>query len=83
MHEVASDLFGWVMVSISDSRAVCSEFTLAIEAISSGLRSQGLSRPAMFVQLNDLGINAAMGGAWSSWQVQRIVNTSRAGIANF
>ena len=40
-----------------------------------GFVSQGLSRRAMVVQLNDLGIKAPRGGTWALGQVQRIVVT--------
>lgn len=40
-----------------------------------GFAAQGLSRRAMVVQLDDLGIKAPRGGAWSLGQVQRIVQS--------
>ncbi|BDT69106.1 hypothetical protein os1_32940 [Comamonadaceae bacterium OS-1] len=39
-----------------------------------GFASQGLSRRAIVVQLNDLGIKAPRGGTWSLGQVQRVVS---------
>ena len=39
-----------------------------------GMTAQGLTRRAMVERLNELGIKAPMGGAWSLGQVQRIVN---------
>jgi hypothetical protein len=38
-----------------------------------GFASQGLSRRAMVVQLNNLGVKAPRGGTWSLGQVQRVV----------
>jgi hypothetical protein len=76
------------MVSIADSRAVCSEFTLAIAAnrqaassafsacltpLLNGFASQGLTRRAMVFQLNGLAIKAPRGGVWSLGQVQQVI----------
>jgi DNA invertase Pin-like site-specific DNA recombinase len=54
-------------------------FSARLMPLLNGFASQGLSRRAMVVQLNDLGIKAPGGGAWSLGQVQRVV--SGAGLA--
>lgn len=46
-----------------------------------GFISQDYPRRAMVVQLNDLGIKAPRGGAWSLGQVQRVVIESGVGLA--
>ncbi len=50
-------------------------------SLLTGFISQGLSRRAMVIQLNDLGIKAPRGGAWSLGQVQRVVIGSGACLA--
>lgn len=52
--------------------AACA-FNARLTPLLNGFASQGLSRRAMVAQLNDLGIKAPRGGAWSLGQVQRIV----------
>ena len=48
-------------------------FTVRLKPILDGFSLRGLSRRAMVVQLNDLGIKAPRGGSWSLGQVQRVV----------
>lgn len=52
-----------------------SAFKDRLMPLLTGFASQGLSRRAMVVQLNNLGIKAPRGGVWSLGQVQRIVVT--------
>lgn len=47
------------------------EFRQRLRPVLDGMAAQGLSRRAMVDRLNDLGIKAPMGGAWSLGQVQR------------
>ena len=56
--------------------AACA-FNERLKPVLSGFVSLGLSRRAMVVQLNDLGIKAPKGGAWSLRQVQRVVGNCR------
>jgi integrase len=49
---------------------------VATVPLLNGFMSQGLSRRAMVEQLNDLGIKAPRGGAWSLGQVQRQIENS-------
>jgi DNA invertase Pin-like site-specific DNA recombinase len=48
-------------------------FNARLMPLLNGFSSQGMTRRAMVVQLNDLNIKAPCGGAWSLRQVQRIV----------
>ena len=52
-------------------QAAAGAFNARLMPLLSGFASQGLSRRAMVVQLNELGIRAPRGGAWSLGQVQR------------
>ena len=54
-----------------------SAFSARLMPVLNGFVSQGLSRRAMVVQLNDLGIKAPRGGAWSLGQVQRMVQAAQ------
>ena len=56
-----------------ERQAVSSAFSARLTPLLNGFASQGLSRRAMVVQLNDLGIKASRGGAWSLGQVQRLI----------
>ncbi len=51
-----------------------SAFSVSLMPLLNGFTSQGLSRRAMVVQLNDLGIKAPRGGVWSLGQVHRVFN---------
>ena len=51
-----------------------SAFNARLMPVLNGFISQGLSRRAMVIQLNDLGVKAPRGGAWSLGQVQRVVS---------
>jgi len=48
-------------------------FSARLLPVLNGFVSQGLSRRAMVMRLNDLGITAPRGGPWSLGQVQRMV----------
>lgn len=50
------------------------EFRQRIRPVLEGMTAQGLSRRAMVARLNELGIKAPMGGAWSLGQVQRALS---------
>ena len=54
-----------------------SAFSARLMPLLNGFASQGVTRRAMVVQLNELGIKAPRGGAWSLGQVQRLVQGSR------
>lgn len=47
-------------------------FQARLKPVLDGFVAQGLSRRSMVSRLNDLGIKAPMGGAWSLGQVQRL-----------
>lgn len=47
-------------------------FRARLRPVLDGFTAQGMSRRAMVVQLNSLGIRAAGGGAWSLGQLQRV-----------
>jgi DNA invertase Pin-like site-specific DNA recombinase len=53
-------------------QAAACAFTARLTPLLNGFVSQGLSRRAMVVELNDLGIKAPRGGVWSLGQVQRL-----------
>ncbi len=75
-----SDLGGyWARQSQAthqERQAVSSAFSARLMPLLNGFASQGLSRRAMVIQLNDLGIKAPRGGAWSLGQVQRVMQNS-------
>jgi DNA invertase Pin-like site-specific DNA recombinase len=50
------------------------EFRDRLVPVFDGMATQGLTRRAMVERLNDLGIKAPMGGAWSLGQVQRFLS---------
>ena len=50
-------------------------FSARLMPFLSGFAVLGLTRRAMVVQLNDLGIKAPRGGAWSLGQMQRLVHS--------
>ena len=52
-------------------------FGARLMPVLNGFVAQGLSRRAMVVQLNVLGIKAPRGGAWSLGQVQRLIDCQR------
>jgi len=51
-------------------------FQARLKPVLDGFVAQGLSRRSMVSRLNDLGIKASMGGAWSLGQLQRVVKAS-------
>jgi DNA invertase Pin-like site-specific DNA recombinase len=53
-------------------QAAARVFRERLQPVLKGFAAQGLTRRAMVVQLNVLGISAPRGGAWSLGQVQRI-----------
>lgn len=56
-----------------ERQAASSVFSARLMPLLKGFASQGLTRRAMVVQLNSLGIKAPRGGAWSLGQVQRLI----------
>lgn len=50
------------------------EFRERLRPVLDGMVAQGLTRRAMVVRLNALGIKAPMGGAWSLGQLQRMLS---------
>lgn len=52
--------------------AACA-FKARLMPLLTGFTSQGLSRRAIVLQLNDLGVKAPRGGTWSLGQVQRVI----------
>jgi DNA invertase Pin-like site-specific DNA recombinase len=52
------------------------EFRDRLRPVLDGMVAQRLSRRAMVVRLNDLGIKAPMGGTWSLGQVQRLTKAA-------
>lgn len=56
--------------------AACA-FSARLMPLLNEFSSQGLSRRAMVVHLNDLGIKAPKGGAWSLGQVQRLAISTK------
>lgn len=52
------------------------EFRDRLRPVLDGMVAQGLSRRTMVIRLNDLGIKAPMGGAWSLGQVQRLTKAA-------
>ena len=55
-----------------ERQAAACAFKARLMPLLNGFVSQGLSRRAIVVQLNDLGIRAPRGGLWSLGQVQRL-----------
>jgi len=55
-------------------QAAACAFNARLMPVLNGFMSQGLSRRAMVLRLNNLGIKAPRGGAWSLGQVQRVVS---------
>jgi DNA invertase Pin-like site-specific DNA recombinase len=53
-------------------QAAAEAFKARLMPLLNGFAAQGLTRRAMVVQLNELGIKAPRGGIWSLGQVQRI-----------
>ncbi len=49
------------------------EFRQRVRPVLEGMAAQGLSRRAIVIRLNELGIKAPMGGEWSLGQVQRLL----------
>jgi hypothetical protein len=56
-----------------ERQAAAEAFNARLTPLLNGFASQGVTRRGMVVQLNDLGIKAPRGGAWSLGQVQRLV----------
>jgi DNA invertase Pin-like site-specific DNA recombinase len=63
-----------------ERQAAAFAFKARLMPLLNGFATQGLSRRAMVVQLNDLGIKAPRGGAWSLGQVQRLFIGSGVGV---
>ncbi|MDO8715121.1 MAG: recombinase family protein [Polynucleobacter sp.] len=62
--------------AVQRQEAACA-FSTRLKPLLTGFAAQGLTRRAMVVQLNDLGIKAPRGGTWSLGQVQRVVTAGR------
>ena len=60
-----------------ERQTAASAFKARLMPLLTGSVAQGLSRRAIVVQLNDLGVKAPRGGAWSLGQVQRIAQSIR------
>ena len=58
-----------------ERQAAAGAFNARLMPLLNGFAVQGMTRRAMVVQLNDLGIKAPRGGAWSLGQVQRLVQS--------
>lgn len=56
---------------LEERKADADAFAQKVKPVFDGLLSQGLSRRAMLDQLNQIGLPAPRGGAWSLSQVQR------------
>ena len=56
----------------NDRQDAARAFQARLKPVLDGFIAQGLSRRAIVRRLNDLGIKAPMGGAWSLGQVQRL-----------
>jgi len=56
-------------------QAAACAFSARLMPLLNGFAAQGLSRRAMVAALNDLGIKATRGGAWTLGQIQRIVQS--------
>ena len=54
-----------------ESQDAAKVFNARLMPLLNGFAVQGMTRRAMVVKLNDLGIKAPRGGAWSLGQVQR------------
>lgn len=50
-------------------------FQARLKPVLDGFVAQGLSRRRIAIRMNELGIKAPMGGAWSLGQVQRIIRS--------
>lgn len=58
---------------IEERQEAARAFHDRLRPVLDGFLAQGLSRRAMVERLNDLGITAPRGGAWSLGQVQRLI----------
>ena len=56
-----------------ERQAAAHAFSARLTPLLNGFVAQGMTRRAMVAQLNDLGVKAPRGGAWSLGQVQRMV----------
>lgn len=63
-----------------ERQATAGAFRERLMPLLQGFAAQGLTQRAMVAQLNDLGIRAPRGGAWSLGQVQRVVNVFGVGL---
>jgi DNA invertase Pin-like site-specific DNA recombinase len=59
---------------IQERQAASSAFNARLMPLLNGFMTQGMTRRTMVAQLNDLGIKAPRGGAWSLGQVQRVMS---------
>lgn len=61
---------------LQERQEAAATFKARLRPVLDGLIGQGLSRRAMVLQLNTLGIRAAQGGQWTHGQLQRILRTT-------
>lgn len=58
-----------------ERQAIASAFSARLIPLLTGFAAQGMTRRAMVVRFNDLGIKAPRGGLWSLGQIQRLFAT--------
>ena len=61
-----------------ERQAAAEAFSARLMPLLNGFASQWLTRRAMVVELNDLGVKAPRGGTWSLGQVQRVMQSRSA-----
>lgn len=61
---------------LEERQEAAAMFKARLRPVLDGLIGQGLSRRAMVLQLNTLGIRAARGGQWTHGQLQRLLRTT-------
>lgn len=67
---------------VEQRKADAEAFRERLRPVLEGFTAQGMSRRAMVVQLNALGIRAAGGGAWSLAQLQRMFDALQGDLCN-
>ncbi|MPS94714.1 recombinase family protein [Comamonas sp.] len=63
-----------IRATVEKRKSAADAFARQHEALFAQLQAQGLTHRAMAVELNERGIAAPRGGAWTHGQVQRILN---------
>lgn len=61
---------------VQQRRQATEAFRMRLRPVLDGLMANGLSRRAMVLELNSLGIRAARGGLWTHGQLQRVLGTT-------